>query len=105
MSALLLRDRYLRDQATGESVQSQPARRQGKPGAAARACVLWRSLHARGDAYWREEGHDTPSTLTIVLLERSSHLRDQATGESASAATGQTGCGSAGMRALALAAC
>ena len=43
--------------------------------------------------------------LVIALSLTSSHLRDQATGESASAATRQTGCGSAGMRALALTAC
>ncbi len=49
----------------------------------------------------REEGHVTPATLTRLLSKSHSLLRDQATGESASAATRQTGCGSAGMRALA----
>ncbi len=49
----------------------------------------WRSLHARGDTYRREEGHVTPATLSILLLLRSRTLRDQATGESASAATRQ----------------
>jgi len=63
--------------------------------------VLWRALHARGHTYVREEGHVTPATLSILLSLRYSSLRDQATGESASAATRQTGCGSAGMRALA----
>ena len=58
----------------------------------------------RGDAYWREEGHDTPATLSILLSVRYRLLRDQATGESASAATRQTGCGK-GMYALALTAC
>jgi hypothetical protein len=59
---------------------SQPAPRQGKRGAAARGCVLRHQLHARGDTYEREEGHLTPAMLTIVLLARSSRLRDQATG-------------------------
>jgi hypothetical protein len=60
--------------------------------AAARACVLWRSLHARGDAYAREEGHVTSATLVSALSLRNRCLRDQATGESASStATRQTG--------------
>jgi hypothetical protein len=89
VSALLLRSRYLRDQATGESASA--ATRQTGCG---RGCVLWRSLHARGDTYSREEGHVTPAALSIVLSLRYSRLRDQATGESASVATRQTGCGS-----------
>jgi hypothetical protein len=63
--------------------------------------VLWRALHARGDTYTREEGHITPVTLVSRLPWRDSALRDHATGESASAATRQTVCGGAGMRALA----
>ena len=66
-----------------------------------RGCGLWRPLHARGDKYQREEGHVTPATLTISLSLRNNTLRDQATRESASAATRQKGCGSAGMRTLA----
>ena len=84
---------------------SQPAPRQGQRGAAARGCVLRHQLHARGDTYEREEGHLTPATLSILLELRSSSLRDQATRESASAATRQTGCGSAGTRAQAPTAC
>jgi hypothetical protein len=55
--------------------------------------MLWRSLHVRGDTKVREEGHDTPAKLSILLSWRYSLLRDQATGESAIAATRQTGCG------------
>jgi hypothetical protein len=58
----------------------------------------------RSDTYSREEGHDTPATLSMSmrLSLRLKDLRDQATGESASAATRQTGCGCFRMRALAL---
>ena len=58
-------------------------------------------------AYPKPSGQVTPRRplLVNVLLLRTSPLRDQATRESASAATRQTGCGSAGMRALALTAC
>ena len=40
--------------------------------------------------------------MSALLLRFTRELQDQATGESASAATRQTGCGSAAMRALAL---
>ena len=63
--------------------------------------MLWRALHARGDTYLRGEGHITPDTLVSLLLWRYSPLQDHATGESASVATRQRGCGGAEMRALA----
>ena len=61
--------------------------------------MLWRALHARGDTYLRGEGHITPDTLVSLLLWRYSPLQDHATGESASVATRQRGCGGAEMRA------
>ena len=67
----------------------------------AQGCVLWRPLHARGDTYSRGEGHITPVTLVSLLYWRYSSLQDHATGESASTATRQRGCGGAEMRALA----
>jgi hypothetical protein len=63
------RFRCRRDTATCETKRraSQPARRQGKRGAAAQGLVLRRPLHARNDTYEREEGHLTPATLSILL--------------------------------------